>query len=402
MPYQGFVTTGISLVIVRAYMGLMSSLRPWRHIERRKSRQIMVGSVAVGGDAPVTVQTMTNTPTSDAAATIAQIRRCEEAGVDIIRVSCPDKESTAALREIVLASKVPIVADIHFHYKRALEAADAGAACLRINPGNIGSAERVAEVVAAARANNCAIRIGVNAGSLEKDLLEKYGEPCPEALVESALDHIRILEDHGFQNYKVAVKASDLFLAVAAYQQLADQVDCPLHLGITEAGGLIGGTVKSSIGMGSLLWAGIGDTIRVSLSAEPEEEVRVGYELLKALGIRNRGVRVVSCPSCARQGFDVIRTVEALELRLQHIRTPMSLSVLGCVVNGPGEARETDIGLTGGGNGKHMVYLSGVTDHHVQDAGMIDHVVRLVEAKAAEIEAGATAARCTPELTVAE
>lgn len=402
MPYQGFVTTGISLVIVRAYMGLMSSLRPWRHIERRKSRQIMVGSVAVGGDAPVTVQTMTNTPTSDAAATIAQIRRCEEAGVDIIRVSCPDKESTAALREIVLASKVPIVADIHFHYKRALEAADAGAACLRINPGNIGSAERVAEVVAAARANNCAIRIGVNAGSLEKDLLEKYGEPCPEALVESALDHIRILEDHGFQNYKVAVKASDLFLAVAAYQQLADQVDCPLHLGITEAGGLIGGTVKSSIGMGSLLWAGIGDTIRVSLSAEPEEEVRVGYELLKALGIRNRGVRVVSCPSCARQGFDVIRTVEALELRLQHIRTPMSLSVLGCVVNGPGEARETDIGLTGGGNGKHMVYLSGVTDHHVQDAGMIDHIVRLVEAKAAEIEAGATAARCTPELTVAE
>jgi len=370
----------------------MSSLRPWRHIERRRSRQIMVGKVAVGGDAPVTVQTMTNTLTSDAAATIAQIRRCEEAGVDIVRVSCPDKESTAALREIVLAANVPIVADIHFHYKRALEAADAGAACLRINPGNIGSAERVAEVVAAARANGCAIRIGVNAGSLEKDLLEKYGEPCPEALVESALDHIRILEDHGFQNYKVAVKASDLFLAVAAYQQLAETVDCPLHLGITEAGGLIGGTVKSAIGMGSLLWAGIGDTIRVSLSAEPEEEVRVGYELLKSLGIRNRGVRVVSCPSCARQGFDVIRTVQALEERLQHIRTPMSLSVLGCVVNGPGEARETDIGITGGGNGKHMVYLSGVTDHHVQDADMINHIVRLVEAKAAEIEAGGQSA----------
>jgi (E)-4-hydroxy-3-methylbut-2-enyl-diphosphate synthase len=370
----------------------MSSLRPWRHIERRQSRQIMVGNVAVGGDAPVTVQTMTNTLTSDAAATIAQIRRCEDAGVDIVRVSCPDKESTAALREIVLAANVPIVADIHFHYKRALEAADAGAACLRINPGNIGSAERVAEVVAAARANGCAIRIGVNAGSLEKDLLEKYGEPCPEALVESALDHIRILEDHGFQNYKVAVKASDLFLAVAAYQQLAETVDCPLHLGITEAGGLIGGTVKSAIGMGSLLWAGIGDTIRVSLSAEPEEEVRVGYELLKSLGIRNRGVRVVSCPSCARQGFDVIRTVQALEERLQHIRTPMSLSVLGCVVNGPGEARETDIGITGGGNGKHMVYLSGVTDHHVQDADMINHIVRLVEAKAAEIEAGGQSA----------
>jgi (E)-4-hydroxy-3-methylbut-2-enyl-diphosphate synthase len=366
----------------------MSSIRPWRDIARRPSRQIMVGDVAVGGGAPVTVQTMTNTPTSDAEATIAQIRRCEEAGADIVRVSCPDVASTAALRQIVREARVPIVADIHFHYKRALEAADAGAACLRINPGNIGSEERVREVIAAARANGCAIRIGVNAGSLERDLLEKYGEPCPEALVESALDHIRILEDHGFQNYKVAVKASDLFLAVAAYHQLADAVDCPLHLGITEAGGLIGGTVKSAIGMGSLLWAGIGDTIRVSLSAEPEEEVRVGYELLKSLGIRNRGVRVVSCPSCARQGFDVIRTVQALEERLQHIRTPMSLSVLGCVVNGPGEARETDIGITGGGAGKHMVYLSGVTDHHIEDASMIDHIVRLVEAKAAEIEAG--------------
>ncbi|MFL6722081.1 MAG: flavodoxin-dependent (E)-4-hydroxy-3-methylbut-2-enyl-diphosphate synthase [Sphingomonas sp.] len=363
------------------------SIRPWRDIERRKSRQIMVGSVPVGGDAPISVQTMTNTPTEDAAATIDQIRRCEDAGADIIRVSCPTADATAALKEIVRAARVPIVADIHFHYKRALEAADAGAACLRINPGNIGSEERVREVIAAARANGCAIRIGVNAGSLEKDLLEKYGEPCPEALVESALDHIRILEDHGFRDYKVAVKASDVFLAVAAYQQLAGEVDCPLHLGITEAGGLIGGTVKSAIGMGNLLWAGIGDTIRVSLSAEPEEEVRVGYELLKSLGIRSRGVRVVSCPSCARQGFDVIRTVEALEERLQHIKTPMSLSVLGCVVNGPGEARETDIGITGGGNGTHMVYLSGVTDHHVQDSDMIEHIVRLVEAKAAEIEA---------------
>jgi (E)-4-hydroxy-3-methylbut-2-enyl-diphosphate synthase len=369
----------------------MSSIRPWRTIDRRISRQIMVGSVPVGGDAPITVQTMTNTPTEDAAATINQIRRCEDAGADIVRVSCPTPEATAALKHIVRASRVPIVADIHFHYKRALEAADAGAACLRINPGNIGSEERVREVIAAARANGCAI-------SLEKDLLEKYGEPCPEALVESALDHIRILEDHGFREYKVAVKASDVFLAVAAYQQLASEVDCPLHLGITEAGGLIGGTVKSSIGIGSLLWAGIGDTIRVSLSAEPEEEVRVGYEILKALGIRSRGVRVVSCPSCARQGFDVIRTVEALESRLQHIRTPMSLSVLGCVVNGPGEARETDIGITGGGNGKHMVYLSGVTDHHVQDADMIEHIVRLVEAKAAEIEAAQT----EPTLNAAE
>ena len=364
------------------------SLRPWRDIDRRKSRQIMVGDVPVGGDAPITVQTMTNTLTSDAKATIDQIRRCEDAGVDIIRVSCPDVESTAALKEIVRASNVPIVADIHFHYKRGIDAAEAGAACLRINPGNIGSAARVKEVIDAAKSNGCAIRIGVNAGSLEKDLLEKYGEPCPEALVESALDHIKILQDHDFHEFKVAVKASDVFLAVAAYSQLADAVDCPLHLGITEAGGLIGGTVKSSIGMGNLLWAGIGDTIRVSLSAEPEEEVRVGYEMLKALGLRTRGVRVVSCPSCARQGFDVIRTVQTLEERLQHIRTPLSLSVLGCVVNGPGEARETDIGITGGGKGKHMVYLSGVTDHHVADDDMVDHIVKLVEAKAAEIEAG--------------
>ncbi|MEQ1725158.1 MAG: flavodoxin-dependent (E)-4-hydroxy-3-methylbut-2-enyl-diphosphate synthase [Sphingopyxis sp.] len=366
------------------------SIRPWRDITRRTSRQIMVGSIAVGGDAPISVQTMTNTPTHDVKATIDQIRRCEEAGADIIRVSCPDEASTAGLRQIVRAAHVPIVADIHFHYKRALEAADAGAACLRINPGNIGSAERVAEVVRAARANGCAIRIGVNAGSLERDLLEKYGEPCPEALVESALDHIKLLQDHDFHEYKVAVKASDLFLAVAAYQQLAEVVDCPLHLGITEAGGLIGGTVKSSIGIGSLLWAGIGDTIRVSLSAEPEQEVRVGFEILKSMGLRTRGVRVVSCPSCARQGFDVIRTVEALEEALSHIRTPMSLSVLGCVVNGPGEARETDIGITGGGAGKHMVYLSGVTDHHVQDSDMVAHIVGLVEAKAAEIEAGAS------------
>jgi (E)-4-hydroxy-3-methylbut-2-enyl-diphosphate synthase len=365
----------------------MSSIRPWRDITRRQSRQIMVGNVPVGGGAPITVQTMTNTPTEDVRATVDQIRRCEEAGADIIRVSCPDEPSTAALKQIVRAAQVPIVADIHFHYKRALEAADAGAACLRINPGNIGSAARVAEVVRAAKANGCSIRIGVNAGSLEKDLLEKYGEPCPEALVESALDHIKYLQDLDFHEYKVAVKASDLFLAVAAYQQLAEAVDCPLHLGITEAGGLIGGTVKSSIGMGSLLWFGIGDTIRVSLSAEPEEEVRVGFEMLKALGLRQRGVRVISCPSCARQGFDVIRAVEKLEARLTHIRTPMSLSILGCVVNGPGEARETDIGLTGGGNGKHMVYLSGVTDHTIQDEDMIDHLVKLVEAKAAEIEA---------------
>ena len=366
----------------------MNAIRPWRTIERRECRQIMVGDVPIGGDAPIAVQPMTNTPTEDAAATIDQIRRCEEVGCDIIRVSCPTEESTAAMPLITRAANIPVVADIHFHYKRALEAADAGAACLRINPGNIGSSQRVAEVVRAAKANGCSIRIGVNAGSLEKDLLEKYGEPCPEALIESALDHIKLLQDHDFHEFKVAVKASDVFLAVAAYHGLAEAVDCPLHLGITEAGGLIGGTVKSSIGMGSLLWAGIGDTIRVSLSAEPEEEVKVGYHMLKALGLRTRGVKVVSCPSCSRQGFDVIRTVETLEKRLEHIKTPMSLSVLGCVVNGPGEARETDIGLTGGGQGKHMVYLSGVKAHTIEDEDMLDHIVRLVEEKAAAIEAG--------------
>jgi (E)-4-hydroxy-3-methylbut-2-enyl-diphosphate synthase len=363
------------------------SIRPYRDIVRRKSRQVMVGPVPVGGGAPITVQTMTNTLTADAEATIAQIRRCEEAGVDIIRVSCPDEESTKALHKIVKASKVPIVADIHFHYKRALEAADAGAACLRINPGNIGSAERVREVVKAARDHGVSMRIGVNAGSLEKDLLEKYGEPCPEAMVESALDHARILQDHDFHEFKISVKASDVFLAVAAYQQLADACDYPLHIGVTEAGGLRSGTVKSSIGLGSLLWAGIGDTIRVSLSAEPEEEVRVGFEMLEALGLRHRGVNLISCPSCARQQYDVIRTVEALEKRVAHITTPMTVSVIGCVVNGPGEARETDIGFTGGGNDTHQVYIAGVPHHRLKDANVVDHLVELIEKKAAEIEA---------------
>ena len=368
------------------------SVRPWRDIVRRKSRQIMVGKVPVGGDAPIAVQSMTNTLTSDAKATIEQIRQCEEVGADIMRVSCPDVESTAALKTIVRGVKVPIVADIHFHYKRGLEAADAGAACLRINPGNIGSQARVREVVNAAKANGCAIRIGVNAGSLEKHLLEKYGEPCPEALVESALEHMKMLQDEDFHNFKISVKASDVFLAVAAYNGLAEACDYPLHLGITEAGGLQGGTVKSSIGLGMLLWAGVGDTIRVSLSADPVEEVKVGYHILKSLGIRARGVRVVSCPSCARQGFDVVKVVETLETRLAHITTPLSLSVLGCVVNGPGEARETDIGLTGGGNGRHMVFLSGVTDHVIESEKMVDHIVMLVEKKAAELDAAKAAA----------
>jgi (E)-4-hydroxy-3-methylbut-2-enyl-diphosphate synthase len=365
------------------------SIRPYRDIMRRKSRRIMVGSVPVGGDSPITVQTMTNTLTADAEATIAQIRRAEEAGVDIVRVSCPDEASTAALSAIVKAIKVPIVADIHFHYKRAIEAAEAGAACLRINPGNIGSAERVREVVKAARDHGCSMRIGVNAGSLEKDLLEKYGEPCPEAMVESALDHARILQDHDFHEFKISVKASDVFLAVAAYQQLADACDYPLHIGITEAGALRTGTVKSSIGLGSLLWAGIGDTVRVSLSAEPEEEVRV--ELLKALNLRHRGVNLISCPSCARQQYDVIRTIEALEKRIAHVTTPMTVSVIGCVVNGPGEARETDIGFTGGGNGTHQVYIAGVPHHRLKDANIVDHLVGLIEKKAAEIEAAKAA-----------
>jgi (E)-4-hydroxy-3-methylbut-2-enyl-diphosphate synthase len=362
------------------------SVRPYRDIMRRKSRQIRVGSVLIGGDAPISVQSMTNTLTSDARSTIAQIKRLEDAGADIVRVSCPDEDSTRALKSIVSAAQVPIVADIHFHYKRAIEAAEAGVACLRINPGNIGSKERVGEVVRAAKDHGCSMRVGVNAGSLERDLLEKFAEPCPEAMVESAHRHMRLLEDNDFFEFKISVKASDVFLAVAAYQQLADSCDYPLHLGITEAGGMIPGTVKSSIGIGMLLWSGIGDTIRVSLSAEPEEEIRVGFDILKSLGLRHRGVNIISCPSCARQGFDVIRTVSMLEERLKHISTPMSLSIIGCVVNGPGEARETDIGFTGGGAGAGMIYLNGKPVYKLDNATLVDHVVELCEKKAAEIE----------------
>lgn len=360
--------------------------RPYRQIDRRKSRKIQVGSVAVGGDAPISVQTMTNTLTTDVAATLAQIEAAAVAGADIVRVSCPDEASTVALKEICKNSPVPIIADIHFHYRRALEAADAGAACLRINPGNIGSADRVAEVVRAARANGCSMRIGVNGGSLEKHLLEKYGEPCPEALVESALEHARLLQDNDFHEYKISVKASDVFMAVAAYQQLSEVLDCPLHIGITEAGGLRAGTVKSAIGLGNLLWAGIGDTIRVSLSADPTEEVRVAYEMLKSLGLRRRGVTVISCPSCARQQFDVISTVQEIEERLEHINKPLTVSIIGCVVNGPGEARETDIGLTGGGKDTHQVYISGLAHHRLQNDDIVEHVVSLVEEHVARIE----------------
>ncbi len=369
----------------------MNPIRPWRNIERRPSRQISVGPVKVGGDAPISVQTMTNTITTDVAATIAQIQAAADAGADIVRVSAPDEASARALKEIVAESPVPIVADIHFHYKRAIESAESGAACLRINPGNIGDESRVREVIAAARDHGCSIRIGVNAGSLEKHLLDKYGEPCPDAMVESGLDHIRILQDHDFHEFKISVKASDVFMAAAAYQQLAEATDAPIHLGITEAGGLMSGTVKSAIGLGQLLWMGIGDTLRVSLSADPVEEVKMGFEILKSLGLRHRGVNIISCPSCARQGFDVIKTVEALERRLEHVKTPMSLSIIGCVVNGPGEALMTDVGFTGGGAGSGMVYLAGKQSHKMSNDQMIDHIVEQVETRAAEIDAAAKA-----------
>ena len=365
--------------------------RPYRSIDRRPCRQIMVGNVPVGGDAPISVQTMTNSLTTDVAATRAQIDAAAEAGADIVRVSCPDEASTVALKEICAGSPVPIVADIHFHYRRAIEAATAGAACLRINPGNIGNEDRVREVIKAARDYGCSMRIGVNAGSLEKHLLDKYAEPCPEALVESALDHARILQDNDFHEFKISVKASDVFLAVAAYQQLADAIDCPLHIGITEAGGLRAGTIKSAIGLGNLLWAGLGDTIRVSLSADPNEEVKAAYEMLKSLGLRRRGVTVISCPSCARQQFDVIKTVEVIEDRLAHIDLPISVSIIGCVVNGPGEARETDIGLTGGGKDTHQIYVSGMANHRLSNGDIVEHVVEMVEAKAKAIRAAQAA-----------
>ncbi|SLN27633.1 4-hydroxy-3-methylbut-2-en-1-yl diphosphate synthase [Roseivivax jejudonensis] len=370
----------------------LNHVRPWRNIYRRSARRIMVGSVPVGGDAPISVQTMTNTDTTDVRATVDQIQRAAEAGADIVRVSVPDEDSSRALKEIVRESPVPIVADIHFHYRRGIEAAEAGAACLRINPGNIGSEDRVREVIAAARDHGCSMRIGVNAGSLERHLLEKYGEPCPEAMVESGFEHIRILQDNDFHEFKISVKASDVFLAAAAYQGIAEATDAPIHLGITEAGGLTSGTIKSAIGLGNLLWMGIGDTIRVSLSADPVEEVKVGYEILKSLGLRHRGVNIISCPSCARQGFDVIKTVEILEDRLAHITTPMSLSIIGCVVNGPGEALMTDVGFTGGGAGRGMVYLAGQKSHAMSNDEMIDHIVEQVEKKAAEIDSAEAAA----------
>jgi len=362
------------------------NIRPFREIKRRKTKEINVGNIKVGGDNPISVQSMTNTLTKDVKETVNQIKQIEEAGADIVRVSCPDQDSTKALKDIIKNTSIPIVADIHFHYKRAIEAAESGAACLRINPGNIGDKKKIKEVISAAKNNNCSIRIGVNAGSLEKDLLEKYKEPCPEALVESALRNISIVEDFDFYEFKVSVKSSDVFLSIEAYRQLSKVTNYPLHLGITEAGTFLPGSIKSSIGFGSLLMGGIGDTIRVSLSDDPVEEIKVGNEILKSLNLRNRGVKIISCPSCARQAFNVIETVKELENRLSHIKTPISLSIIGCVVNGPGEAAQTDIGITGGGKGNNMLYLNGVESKKISSEEMISKVVRLVEEKAEEIE----------------
>ena len=361
------------------------SIRPFRDIKRKKTKKINVGKVEVGGDAPISVQSMTNTLTTNVKETVKQINELTEAGVDIVRVSCPDKDSSLALKKIVNQVSVPIVADIHFHYKRAIEAAASGAHCLRINPGNIGSKKRVQEILKAAKDYNCSIRIGVNAGSLEKNLLEKYKEPCPEALVESAQNNIKMLEDENFFNFKISVKSSDVFLAIKAYRSLSSVCDYPLHLGITEAGGLTSGSIKSSLGIGMLLMEGIGDTIRVSLSANPVEEVKIGYEILKALNLRQRGVNIISCPSCARQAFPVINTVKILEEKLSHIKEPITLSIIGCVVNGPGEASQTHIGLTGGGKDNHMMYLSGLPHHKVVTNKMIEEVVTLVEKKSKEL-----------------
>jgi (E)-4-hydroxy-3-methylbut-2-enyl-diphosphate synthase len=362
------------------------SIRPFRDINRKKTKEINVGNLKIGGDNPISVQSMTNTLTKDVKSTIKQIKQIENAGADLVRVSCPDKESTEALKQIIKQVNVPIVADIHFHYKRAIEAAENGAHCLRINPGNIGDGQKIKEVIKAAQNNGCAIRIGVNAGSLEKDILEKYREPCPEALVESALRNIEILENENFFNLKVSVKSSDVFLSIGAYKQLSQQIDYPLHIGITEAGSFLPGTIKSSIGFGSLLLDGIGDTIRVSLSDDPVKEINVGNEILKSLNLRNRGVKIISCPSCARQAFEVIDTVKILEEKLSHIKTPITLSIIGCVVNGPGEAAQTQIGITGGGKGHHMMYLNGIENEKIKSEEIISKVVSMVEKKAKEIE----------------
>ena len=362
------------------------SFRPFRNIKRKKTKVITVGKVKIGGDNPIAVQSMTNTKTTDVKSTIDQINKIDTEGADLVRVSCPDENSSLALKEIIKKVNIPVIADIHFHYKRALEAADNGASCLRINPGNIGDKKKIKEVISAAKNNGCSIRVGVNAGSLEKDILEKYKEPCPEALVESALRNIKILEDEDFFNLKVSVKSSDVFLSLWAYRQLSSKIDYPLHLGITEAGSFIPGSIKSSIGLGTLLLDGIGDTIRVSLSDDPVKEVKVGNEILKSLNLKNRGVKIIACPSCARQGFNVIETVKTLEEKLSHIKTPITLSIIGCVVNGPGEAALTDLGVTGGGNNNHMLYINGQQLKKISTKEMIDKIISFIEKKEKEIK----------------
>jgi len=362
------------------------SIRPFRDIKRKKTKVINVGNIKIGGDNPISVQSMTNTLTTDIKKTIIQINEIQSEGADLVRVSCPDEDSTKSLKEIIKHVDIPIIADIHFHYKRAIEAAENGASCLRINPGNIGDKKKIHDVLKSAKNNGCSVRIGVNAGSLEKDILEKFKEPSPEALVESALRNIAILEDQDFFNFKISVKSSDVFLSIGAYRQLSKVCDYPLHLGITEAGSFIPGSIKSSIGIGSLLLDGIGDTIRISLSDDPVKEVKIGNEILKSLNLRNRGVKIISCPSCARQGFEVIDTVKILERKLSHIKTPVTLSIIGCVVNGPGEAAMTDIGVTGGKKGNNMLYLSGVQSEKVLTSDMIDKIVSEVEKKASEFE----------------
>ena len=362
------------------------SYKEFRNIKRKKTKEIRVGDVKIGGDNPITVQTMTNTLTTNVKETIKQINDCAEEGAELVRVSCPDEESTNSLKEITKSTKVPIIADIHFHYKRAIEAAKSGAKCLRINPGNIGQKEKIKQVIAAAKDYDCALRIGVNAGSLEKDILEKYKGPCPDALVESAMRNIKLIEDEDFFNFKVSVKSSDVFLSIASYKLLSNKTDYPLHLGVTESGSFVPGSVKTSIGLGSLLMQGIGDTIRVSLSDDPIEEVKIGNEILKSLNLRNRGVKIISCPSCARQGFEVIDVVKKLEERLSHIKTPITLSIIGCVVNGPGEAASTDIGITGGGKDSNMLYLNGVQNEKLKNNEIISKVVALVEKKEKEIK----------------
>ena len=362
------------------------SIRPFRDINRKKTKSVRVGNVVIGDNQPISVQSMTNTLTTDIKATLKQINDIINEGGDLVRVSVPDKESSDALKEITKNSSVPIIADVHFHYKRAIESAENGAKCLRINPGNIGDVKKIREIISAAKNNDCAIRIGVNAGSLEKDILEKYKEPCPEALVESALRNIKIIEDEDFFNFKVSVKSSDVFLSVAAYRQLSKVTNYPLHLGITESGSFLPGSIKSSIGMGTLLLEGIGDTIRVSLSDDPVKEVTIGNEILKSLNLRNRGVRIISCPSCARQGFEVINTVKLLEQKLSHIKTPITLSIIGCVVNGPGEAALTDIGITGGGKDSSMLYIKGLQTEKISNNEIISRVIQLVEKRSEEIE----------------